>query len=816
MSRLARMLAGLGSKIYSKNASKLRRHLAKIFRSLKRQRESDWGRSSLIALAVIATPLGIFLSMLLSPALRAQVPAGAVFGEGVIQPCPGDVTLDGERTLSDSLSLLRHLLQIEDLEGIALSNADTNFDSRVDVADLVRLGRDQVGMSPLAACVQFVPQTAPFIRYLAPKQGNGGTSFTLVGARFSPVAGQNRIFFKQVDEMVEAEVTSASETVLTGIVPPSLELPTPSGNAEELTVPYAVSVAINGEESNDVGFDLSNTPASLEIRPEEAVLLLPPGTGRETVLVSGGVPPYTLAELDENTLANFDVTMTGPVIDIVAKGEQPFGSLRLRVDDSQDPFPRRAFGTVFKRPPSVSLNFEVEPHLLAAGSSPGFNISVLISGMRSREVTFTFEGVEFDSDFLPGQVLALLTIFQFDNPVEFQFLELREVVDGVAQLDLLRFDEAETIQKVGAATFSPEDGTLVIRQLPEPAAESVYDGNITFSFVLSDDLLKLPSGVGESFSVSVDTFSVSVNKGAEISMRGQVRESFSTVAPTSPVRVDRLLPVHVAPGYRLVIRGAGFEEDPALNRTTFADFDGGRVEGEILESSADEITVMVPAEAVSGPLQVEVAGNLSNEFPLNVLFHANAGIAFEEIAAGQATAPTLYIEHPVPLNEFGGDEDEVPLERATITLDQGSSNIAALNFEMRQEVGSLSLLDREDGRVFEHPLLYFGTEVLPQGDGPMRHVFEARAGSRAQALIYFWEGIEGGVVFEVENQITDIGIPRIAVGFDWTISFSEPILQIPEISGSLIETRSVARSLLWSGLLDSNFQVIFQVPVEVP
>ena len=128
--------------------------------------------------------------------------------------CPGDGNLDGLRDVRDLVLIQSVILNQGMLEGQALKNADANQDAQVDVQDIVALLQHQLGTNPLADCEITLPDEPPSIRFISPGTGPVGTPFTLIGRGFSPIPGLNTIFFSRPGEILQANLSGASETSL--------------------------------------------------------------------------------------------------------------------------------------------------------------------------------------------------------------------------------------------------------------------------------------------------------------------------------------------------------------------------------------------------------------------------------------------------------------------------------------------------------------------------------------------------------------------------------------------------------------------------
>ncbi len=283
--------------------------------------------------------------------------------------CPGDSNLDGLRDVRDLVLTQSVILDRRVLEAQSLANADTNQDGQVDVLDIVALLQHQLGHTALADCEITFPDEAPSIRFVSPATGPGGTPFTLIGRGFSPNAGLNTILFSRSGQILQATLTNASETVLQGTVP--------EGAESDL---YRVTVTVGGIESNGGGFQVRSTPPRLELFPSSSTILMPPGSGRETLVIGGGTPPYVLKPLAEGDEGLVQVELKGSVIEVTGL---EFGAATLEIEDSAGT-PATDQATVVVREPHFNPTFEVVPHTLLAGASPGFSFLIHQQGGQMR------------------------------------------------------------------------------------------------------------------------------------------------------------------------------------------------------------------------------------------------------------------------------------------------------------------------------------------------------------------------------------------------------------------------------------------------
>lgn len=70
----------------------------------------------------------------------------------------GDANLSGSITVSDAVAIMRHIVGLTPLEGLALAAADANGDGNVTVSDVTAIHRHVAGIAPIEGIVTEVIQ----------------------------------------------------------------------------------------------------------------------------------------------------------------------------------------------------------------------------------------------------------------------------------------------------------------------------------------------------------------------------------------------------------------------------------------------------------------------------------------------------------------------------------------------------------------------------------------------------------------------------------------------------------------------------------
>ncbi len=699
--------------------------------------------------------------------------------------CAGDSNLDGLRDVLDLVLIQSFLLDQRTLEADALSNADANQDSEVDVRDIVALLQHTLGASALPDCDIVFPDEPPSIRFITPSKGPAGTQFTLVGRGFSPTRGLNRVFFSRPGKTLAATLTAASANALWGTVP----------NPDDLDL-YRVTVRVGGVESNGAGFQLSTTPPPLDLFPSSLSVLLPPGSGKETLAIGGGVPPYTLKPLDEFDAETIQVELKDTLIAVTGFRR---GTVTLEVEDSGET-PDTDQATLVVRDPLFEPTFEVVPHTLLAGARPGFTflISHLSNHMRVVEAKIRMDPVTLDLESLvPGLPFALGKTILFRSPRDFLAFKVSEVLSP----NEIRFEAARIEDNALeiAAEGSVESGSalLTLRQLPRPSPESLVQVRFEQEILLDHELVELPP-TGQNFDITASFTSVTVLDGEDMPLAKTLTRSFTTeTPPPGAPRLEQLRPVLGPIGAVVTMTGSGFDPDPENNLVTFPTSDGSREEGQIESASANELKVRVPQDAVSGKVRVSVGGLQSNDYWFFVLFRPLAAIFLGELIAGQPVAPLLLLGQEEGFRTLVTDRD-VRLASLRVVLDAGG--IGTDDLILDQPAGVAQLLGRASGASRDYLLVYGGQEQEDQE----RHFFDLKKSleERAEATLFFSEDDAGGVVFEMTPSFS-------LLGSTLEIRFEAAVYVPPESAATTINIRSVVRSQPWNFFPESEMVVTF-------
>lgn len=633
-----------------------------------------------------------------------------------------------------------------------------------------------------------LPPAEPAIRIISPKAGKIGSQFNLLGNGFSAVAANNRVIFSRPDASdVVAQVSSAAEDNLTAVVPAGLQNKT-----------YIVTVKVGGKTTNPAPYEVSSTAASLVIVPSSATLLMPPGNGKEFLLIGGGVPPYKLAPLSAQDQPKARVELKGNVLEITGLDPGTFANdVSITVTDSASPAASARATARVQVPrfdPTISLDFAT----LLAGSSPPLTVNTGYSfgDMRFLDVKIRFEKVKADlSSLKPGDILGLANA---DSGTDFQVLQVTSA-DSPSKVSFeVRRDNDGLPETVGQGVFeagASDSATLTLSDFPLPSPEAVWGTSTDVAIQLADGLLRL-SGVVNDTVTAVSTFrSVTVFKGKSIPLTKTFTKSFRTVAPAAgATKLTRLLPMQGETGRIVQVIGSGFSGIAANNKVTFAGAGSTRVEALVSSGSPDRLDISVPFGAVSGPVRVKVGDLESNDYQFLVPFHPEASLAFSQFTANSPTAPVLRA------SQQSGD---LTVDTLKITLDDGRVSAGAL--QINQSAGTASLFDDVFGRTDKFVLVYGGQET----SGAKRYFFdikESLASGSSKARIFMSDNPGGkGVIFE-------LALTRSAdlPGHTLVTEFEKAVYTPPGAAGATVNISTQIRSSQWNYFKDARMVVTFK------
>ena len=316
-------------------------------------------------------------------------------------------------------------------------------------------------------------------------------------------------------------------------------------------------------------FDVTTSAATLELRPGSCTLLMPPGSGKEYLVIGGGTPPYKLKPLDASMQAFARVELKGTVVEVtgLSAGTSGVSDVTVVVEDSAAS-PATDSASVRVQTPRFAPQFDVIPHNLLPGSSPGFTLrfNTNYGDMRMAKVRVKIEKAETNfAKIAEKKLIALGTEDDTDfNAVEFTTLE----TPSKASLEILRHWE-EGLEKIGTGFCEP--GGMVLYDYPYPGPESVVASGTEGEFFVSDELYRLPTSPGETFNVTATLTSVIPNEGGSVPFLVTKTKRFTTtsLAAGSP-QIARVLPNRTEVGREVTIRGTGFSSTIANNIVTFA------------------------------------------------------------------------------------------------------------------------------------------------------------------------------------------------------------------------------------------------------
>ncbi|RPI21631.1 MAG: choice-of-anchor D domain-containing protein [Acidobacteria bacterium] len=601
-----------------------------------------------------------------------------------------------------------------------------------------------------------IPAAGPRLRQLAPVSAPPGTDVTLLGSGFSAVAANNLVSFVKKETKTPAVTVSANETTIVCRVPAGLQ-------AGE----YGIMVTVLGKESNDIAFTVSTGASALDIVPTSATLLMPPGTGKEYLVIGGGKPPYKLKPLRTEYQPYAKAELKGTVIEVtgLSLGTPPNArDVMVEIEDSASPVATDSVN-VRVQAPVFEPDFDCDFPSLLAGSSPAFTFRVYdhYGQMRIERTRLKFENVGTNLPLLqPGLDLGVSDV----ERSTFNWF----VVSRVKSAALVEFEAQRTVegsqQVSGIGTIVP--GIVTMWNRPVPYQESVVNSGVTLSGILRDGLFTLPA-TGQKITVTAVFTSTTVFAGKDLPMTKVRSKTLTTVdVPAGAPRINRLLPLHGEIARDLWIEGSGFGSTPDANRVTFGYGDG--VQALVKSATPTRLVVLVPPDATTGPVKVTVGNQVSNPHEFKVLYRPQATVSFADFQAGTAVSPVLTIEQ-------GNSEVDTAVVR--VISDQG--RLSTAGWVKDQAVGKAENISY--GSLSESPIYYRGQET----DGARRHKFEYD-----YASIYLSDNPGGGVTLEM----TRSGGLRL-VGYHFRLLFEKNIYVPPSTKGTDVTFRATAQSIPW-------------------
>ncbi len=625
-----------------------------------------------------------------------------------------------------------------------------------------------------------IPAGGPRIRYLAPVRGLAGGKFTLQGTGFAPSTGANRVSFFVPGSEVQATLVSASETTIVGTVPATLSAKV-----------YGVTVTVNQKTSNAVSYQVTTTPAGLTIYPSNSVLLLPPGSGKEYLVLGGGTPPYKLRPLAAEYQTAASAELKGNVVEVTGLDSGPNAKdVRIEVEDSAAT-PSVVSSTVRVQRPSFDPGFDISWPTLLAGSSPGFRIrvSTTTGEMRLRTLRIKLHGLAEDlSTVSEGYVLALA-----QQEDDYHILEVTSKSSSTALSyeGIRRTDTSiETIAEGEIQTLPSGWPVITLRDYPAPVAEAVNRSGSNYQILCRDQLFRLPTAANQDFTVTAAFTSVTVLEGKELPMVKTVTKTFRTTGLASGApAITRLVPTQAEIGRPVEVIGSGFDPVAANNHVTFTTADGKTVEARLVSTSAGKLVAYVPQSASTGPVRVTVGASQSNEYVFTVLFRPFATVFFESLTANTLQSPQLLLGQPYDVAEFGS---------LKLVLDRGRLDVSQL--VKGQQAGSVDLYSGVGSQL----VLVFGGQ---EPDGLHRHFFEMKEtlqDTDVIAKVYVFDNAGGeGVTLEgALEESLDVS------GGSCQVNFQKPFYKTPA-AGTTVGITMTVRSAPWCFLPGTELEVVF-------
>jgi len=599
------------------------------------------------------------------------------------------------------------------------------------------------------------------IRYMAPTKGRTGTQFTLLGNGFSTTKTNNIVTFSQSGRPdVVASLTSASESMLVGTVPSSLT----AGSCY-------VTVKIGNQTTGSVAFQVTTDAAPLELRPNEVVVLLPPGSAKETLLIGGGTPPYKLKALTAEQLTIANVQLSGNILEVTGA---KYGLVDIEVQDSAGT-PAKVTSQVRVQVPYLApYGGEVTPFSLLSGTSPGCMLRFGTGSyqMRIAKMALKFEGGRVDVSRLSSP--RTIGFLSHDNDT---FGSLR--VTGLESPTKARVEVSTTGEdgnEITARGFL-ESGRLDLTLEPEPGPESVNSYGVDTRLVLLPDVLTLPDAVGTPFTVILVFTSTTVYEGRSAPLLYTTglawQENVTIGLPDGSPRIAALGPDCGEIGREVWIRGSGFSPIAAQNQVTFAGPDNTRLIAPVARVGEGYLEVYVPEEAVTGPVEVKRDDKTSNPYLFRMMFSPDAAAG---LVRRTSTGPLM------PFITYRQPENQVRPASVKVVFSKG--RIDASRLQAGTVLGTLQVEENYNGFSLWY-IIYTGQET----EGARRYRCEIKSGPTSKYVVgylYLNEN-SGGAGVTIESWLDYPAVRQVVVfSVPWYLSPSTPTVMNGDI-----EVRSV-------------------------
>jgi len=649
----------------------------------------------------------------------------------------------------------------------------------------------------------------PITRFISPNQGvRPGLPLTLLGANYSPTPSGNTVRFEFGEKFWNAPVLEASTNYLVILAPTNFA---PLVSSTGLT--FRVTTTTSEGTGNGVGcevFVLQTNGNRFMMRPQQSLIILQPGSGTESLVVGGGIPPYRLLPLSSNDSAKFKAVLSGPVLNVTTNtgfplvGSFPFAYVNVKVEDSSTP-PQQTSSDViaqgFRFNPELTNVF----HTLSPGTKPGFTLTARFSSMQPEQMELRWSAnTRIDlSQLEEGSLLGLVKLFYNSDVFGHQYMKVTSVRSDRATLELIDFLNGSKVIANGELIQNPP--SLILTALGQKPA-SIMPTTVDQEFIFVDNVLQLPASPGEKFSLTATFTSVSLREDVYIPQQMTiVREFVTTAATVGQPRISRLIPVQGEVSRYVTIQGDGFQGGSGSNLVTFAGRDGGRIPATVVRQSAEELVVLVPRYALSGPVRVSIGDKTSNEFLFFVRFRADASFLLPELKANTLSAPRIMHQQPRDEYETAG---EVPLESVQASLLEG--RLVVTNLTLHQQVGISKIYNFYSRRGGTNFVYYAGQE----SGGSKRHIFEVRVSPFSSSLlrtIHAHDDPSGqGVHFVAQG---GAGFFGFNAGILYDHEFTVPIYQPPSTGFVPIRIEAISRE--WNALVNNRMRIINQLKVEV-
>lgn len=331
--------------------------------------------------------------------------------------------------------------------------------------------------------------------------------------------------------------------------------------------------------------------------------------------------------------------------------------------------------------------------------------------------------------------------------------------------------QSETVPFIGFLSNNTTGSGILLGMDMNPGQYSTQATLTTSSLCFDPGLFRLPQGAATGITVSQEYESVeqTVTEGDVLKRTATSSLTTSTIAAAAP-RVDSVTPTSVAAGTEVLVSGSNFASSTAANTVTVQG--DGRLAAAVTEAGSRLLKLVVPENTVSGPLRVQVGGNASNDYNLDVVFSPQTTLAFGSLSGGGQTTLRM------TLTQAAG---QIAFMDWTITPSSGGWRTAG--FTAGAVVGTLKIANTiYDLKVKTSAADKLTLEAIEQGKTTVTYRLEAGSANGSPLILTpaeFPDTVELAGSLSVELNFTQ-AVFRMPAGAGVGFDLNQEIVSMPE------------------------------------